>query len=145
MGADESQVGLRGDEAMRSVTTFIDGVYSVIPSRPRSRIPRGELDRTVTGAQRTGTAHDLPAAKLDVAWLSTLRAGIEAGTGPVDFAPPDDASDCDVARTRAAMEAQAREQAAKLASIEQQIARKAAEAGEVAAAITTIRPPVVRC
>jgi len=94
-----------------------------------------ELDRTVTTAERNRVGHDLLRARLDVARLSALRGGLDAGTDPVGFSPPPDAPPEEVERTRVAMAAQASEQAAKLASIEQQIAQKNAEAGEIAATI----------
>jgi hemolysin D len=94
-----------------------------------------ELDRTVTTAERNRVGHDLLRASLDVARLSALRVGMEAGSGPVGFAPPADAPADEVERTRVAMVAQAMEQASKLASIEQQIAQKDAEAQEIAATI----------
>jgi hemolysin D len=94
-----------------------------------------ELDQTVTRADRTRTAHDLMMAKLDVARLAALRAGIEAGGGPVDFAPPADAPEREVRRTRAAMMAQAEQQAAKAGAIDRQIAQKVAESDETEATI----------
>jgi hemolysin D len=94
-----------------------------------------ELDQTITSADQKRTGHDLLAAKLDVARLSALRAGIEGGADHMRFSPPPEALERDVARTRAAMVAQAAEQTAKLASIERQIAQKIAEADEVAATI----------
>jgi hemolysin D len=97
-----------------------------------------ELDHTVAAADRRRTAHDLMTARLDAARLAALRAGLEAGTGPVGFAPPADAPDREVIRTRAAMVAQAAEQDEKLASVEQQIAQKAAELEEVAAMIAKL-------
>ena len=97
-----------------------------------------ELDRTVTTAERNRVGHDLLRASLDVARLSALRAGLDAGSGPVGFAPPSDAPADEVERARVAMVAQATEQAAKLASIEQQIAQKNAEAEEIAATIAKL-------
>jgi hemolysin D len=97
-----------------------------------------ELDRTVTTAERNRVGHDLLRASLDVARLSALRAGLDAGSGPVGFAPPSDAPADEVERARVAMVAQAMEQAAKLASIEQQIAQKNAEAEEIAATIAKL-------
>ena len=97
-----------------------------------------ELDRTVTTAERNRVGHDLLRARLDVARLVALRAGLDAGSDPVGFAPPPDAPADEVERTRVAMVAQATEQAAKLASIEQQIAQKNEEAEEIAATITKL-------
>jgi len=77
-------------------------------------------------------------ARLDVARLAALRAGFDAGTGPVGFAPPADALGADVARTRDAMLAQAAGQEAKLGAIDRQIAQKNAEADEIAATIAKL-------
>ena len=97
-----------------------------------------ELDPTVTRADRERSAHDLMVARLDEARLTALRAGLEAGTAPAGFVSPQGATEFEVARTRAAMWAQAREQEAKVAAIERQIAQKSAEAEEVAATIAKI-------
>jgi hemolysin D len=97
-----------------------------------------ELDRTTTTAERNRVGHDLLRARLDVARLFALRAGLDAGSDPVGFAPPLDAPADEVERTRVAMVAQATEQAAKLASIEQQIAQKNEEAEEIAATIAKL-------
>jgi hemolysin D len=97
-----------------------------------------ELDQTVTRAERTRTAHDLMMAKLDVARLAALRAGTEAGGGPVDFAPPADGPEREVRRTRAAMMAQAAQQAAKAGAIDRQIAQKVAESDETQATIAKL-------
>jgi len=97
-----------------------------------------ELDRTVTTAERNRISHDLLSARLDVARLAALRAGFDAGTDPVGFAPPADAPGADVARTRDAMLTQAAGQDAKLAAIDRQIAQKNAEADEIAATIAKL-------
>jgi membrane fusion protein, hemolysin D len=97
-----------------------------------------ELDHTLNSADRRHVANDLLSAQLDVARLSALRAGIEAGTGPIGFKPPEGAPDRDVARTHTAMAAQASEQAAKVAAIERQIAQKREEADGVAATIAKL-------
>jgi membrane fusion protein, hemolysin D len=94
------------------------------------------LDRTVTTAERNHLAHDLLAARLDVARLSALRAAFEGGT--LDFTPPEDAPAKQVARVRAAMLAHAAAQDAKLSAVDQQIAQKDAEAAEVAATIAKL-------
>jgi hemolysin D len=94
-----------------------------------------ELDQTINAADQKHVGHDLLMAKLDIARLSALRAGIEEGPAHMNFFPPPEAPERDVARTRAAMIAQTAEQNAKLSSIERQIAQKIAEADEVAATI----------
>jgi multidrug efflux pump subunit AcrA (membrane-fusion protein) len=84
-----------------------------------------ELDHTLNSADRRHVASDPLSAQPDVARLSALRAGIEAGTGPVGFRAPDR----DVARTRVAMAAQVSEQVTKVAAIERQEARAIGAAG----------------
>jgi hemolysin D len=59
-----------------------------------------ELDQTVTQADHTRTAHDLMMAKLDVARLAALRAGIEAGRGVGEFDPPADGPQHEARRAR---------------------------------------------
>jgi hemolysin D len=99
-----------------------------------------ELDRVVSTAERNRVAQDLLAARLDAARLSALRAGLDAGgVAPVGFAPPEGAPAYEVARTRAAMTAQADQQAAKLASLDQQIAQKKAEADEIEAVVAKLQ------
>jgi membrane fusion protein, hemolysin D len=126
----------------KTIQPLEPGIVTAIHIRDGDHVSAGdvviELDRTVTGADRNHTARDLLDARLDVARLSALRAGLEAGAGPVGFVPPDGAPERDVLRTRATMDAQAREQAAKLAAVDRQIAEKAAEADEVAATIAKL-------
>jgi len=99
-----------------------------------------ELDRVVATAERDRVAEDFLTASLDIARLTALRAGLEAGGyAPVGFAPPEGASAHAVARTRAAMIAQADQQAAKISSLDQQIAQKKAEADEIAAQIDKLQ------
>jgi membrane fusion protein, hemolysin D len=97
-----------------------------------------EFDQTVTGAERTRTGHNLMMAKLDVARLIALRAGIEAGGSFGDFDPPADAPEREVRRARAAMMSQAQQQAAKVATINEQIAQKVAEHDETEASIAKL-------
>ena len=91
-----------------------------------------ELDPTQTGADRQKYSGDLIQAELDVARLSALKAAFESGRAPVFSAPADAPQDRNE-EARAAMRAQADQQAAKLADLGQQISQKAAEAAEVAA------------
>jgi hemolysin D len=78
-------------------------------------------------------------ARLDAARLTALRAGLDAGIiAPIGFEPPADAPAYVVTRTRAAMQAQAEQQAAKIAALDQQIAQKVAEAEENAAVIAKL-------
>jgi hemolysin D len=118
------------------------GTVTAIRVRDGDRVSEGqvlvELDRTASGADRRRVSYDLLRARLDVARLVALRAGLDAGTGLVGFAPPADAPPYEVARTRVAMLAQADQQAAKMATLDQQIAQKDAEAEQVVTAIAKI-------
>jgi hemolysin D len=127
----------------KSIQPLDTGIVTAIHVQDGDHVAAGEvlieLDQTVTGAERARAAQDLMVARLDVARLSALRAGFEAGSGPVDFKPPEDAPDRDVTRVRSAMMAQAREQDAKIAALSQQIAQKAAEATETEGTIAKLQ------
>ena len=94
-----------------------------------------ELDPTATGADRDRLAHDLAAARLDVARLTALKRTAETGGAPGPFVAPFGASPDDVQQARSALGAQTDEQNAKLAGLDQQIAEKRAEDAEVAATL----------
>jgi hemolysin D len=117
------------------------GNVAAIRVRDGDRVREGdvliELDRTVSTAERNRIGHELLRARLDVARLTALRAGLATATA-VDFAPPAGAPAYEVARTHAAMMAQAEQHAAKIAALDQQIAQKLAEADEVAATIAKL-------
>ena len=128
---------------IKTVQPLEAGTVTAIHVRDGDRVSEGqvlvELDRTVTTAERNRVRFDLLAARLDAARLTALRAGLDAGTiAPIGFAPPADAPAYAVTRTRAAMQAQAEQQAAKIASLDQQIAQKVAEAEENAAVIAKL-------
>jgi hemolysin D len=119
------------------------GIVTAVHVRDGDQVMQGqvlvEFDRVVSTAERNRVAQDLLGARLDAARLTALRAGLESGgIAPVGFAPPADAPAHAVARTRAAMMAQADQQVAKLGSLEQQIAQKAAEADQIAAVIAKL-------
>ncbi len=123
----------------KTIQPLEPGIVTAILVQDGDHVTAGEalieLDQTITSADQKHIAHDLLMAKLDIARLSALRAGIEGGSDHMNFSPPPEAPERDVARTRAAMIAQTAEQNAKLSSIERQIAQKIAEADEVAATI----------
>ncbi len=96
-----------------------------------------ELDPTQTGADRDRLARDLMQAKLDVARLTALKIATETGRAPELIPPPDVAPDL-AEQTRAAMRAQASQEAAKVADLMQQISQKSAEAAEVNAQVDAI-------
>src|SRR5262245_61874054 len=119
------------------------GTVTAIHVKDGDRVTEGqvlvELDRTASTADRNRVAYDLMRSRLDVARLVALRAGLDAGgPNPLGFAPPGDAPPLEVERTRAAMFAQAEQQAAKIATFDHQIAQKAAEAEQIATAIAKI-------
>lgn len=93
-----------------------------------------ELDPTAAAADQARLTHDLLQAELDRARLDGLRLAF-GGAAPALAAPPANASPTQLQATEAAMLAQAAEQAAKLAGLDQQIAQKQAEGDEAAAAL----------
>ncbi|MDE5454258.1 HlyD family type I secretion periplasmic adaptor subunit [Bradyrhizobium sp. CSA112] len=117
------------------------GTVTAIRVRDGDKVREGdvllEIDRTISTAERNRVGHELLRARLDVARLAALRAGLATNTAG-DFAPPPQAPTYEVLRTRAAMLAQAEQQAAKILSLDQQIAQKAAEADEIAALIDKV-------
>jgi len=100
-----------------------------------------ELDPTSNEADEKRLAHDFVQDRLDAARLRALLSDDLAS-----FASADDTSPSMVAIARHEMEAQAAEQAAKLAGIDRQIAQKQAEGSEVKASIAKIDAvlPVLR-
>jgi hemolysin D len=94
-----------------------------------------ELDPTLAVADREKLAHDLTAAELDVARLTALKPMAETGAAPGPLLAPPDATPDEVEQARAALRAQVDQQAAKLAGLDEQIAEKRAEGGEVEASI----------
>jgi hemolysin D len=119
------------------------GIVTAIHVRDSDRVTAGqvlvELDRTVTIAERNRIANELLHLRLDSARLRALRAGIDGDLTPVGFAPPPEAPNYEVERTRAVMIAQANQQAAKIASLDQQIAQKSAESMSLEATIEKLR------
>jgi hemolysin D len=120
------------------------GTVTAIRVRDGDRVKAGdvlvELDHTVSGAERAHVMEDLLAARLDVARLTALQAGLDAGAiAPSGFEPPAIAPAAAVARTRAAMQAQAEQQLAKIAALDHQIAQKVAEGDETAASIAKLQ------
>jgi hemolysin D len=127
---------------VKVVQPLESGIVTAIHVRDGDKVAEGqvliELDRTISMADRDRARYDLMRARLDAARLSALRAGLERGYAPVDFRPPAGAPAYEVARTRAAMMAQAEQQIAKIGALDQQIAQKIAEAHSIAAAIDKI-------
>lgn len=105
-----------------------------------------ELDPTQSTADRDKYAHDLLQARLDLARLQGLRVTLNSNTDAELVAPPENAPPTELDAARAAMRAEAGEQTAKLASLDQQVAEKAAEIEETSASIAKVRAtlPLVR-
>jgi hemolysin D len=126
----------------KAIQPLETGIVSAIHVRDGDKVTAGqvliELDQTVTQAERKRVAQDLFLAQLDMARLSALRESFDTLNAPHDLAAPAGAGLADVVRTRSAMLAQALEQQTKMASIDQQIAQKNAEADSVIAAIAKI-------
>ncbi|WP_316158346.1 MULTISPECIES: HlyD family type I secretion periplasmic adaptor subunit [unclassified Bradyrhizobium] len=118
------------------------GVVAAIHVQDGDKVRAGdvlvELDRTVTEAERRRVAQGLMQARLDAARMNVLRDSFADLAVLRSLNVPEGASPTDVARTRAALQAQAAEQLSKLASNLQQIAQKRAEAQSVEAAIGKI-------
>lgn len=118
------------------------GIVSAIHVADGDRVREGqvliEMDQTASRADRDRARYDLMQARLDAARLSALRAGIDDNYAPAELIPPSGTPAHDVARTRATMQAQADQQIAKVASLDQQIAQKNAEADSIKAAIDKI-------
>jgi len=114
------------------------GTVTAIRVRDGDRVREGdvlvEIDRTISTSERDRVGHELLRARLDVARLTALRTGF-ADTTAREFAASAAAPSYEVLRTRAAMLAQAEQQAAKLRALEQQIAQKDAETAEIIATI----------
>lgn len=113
------------------------GTVRAIHVQDGDHVQRGqlliELDPTEPLADRDRLSRDLIQAKLDVARLTALKGGFSGGGG--GFVAPPGAPPDRIAEARAAMIAQAAQQAAKVADLTQQIAQKAAEIEEVTAQI----------
>jgi hemolysin D len=127
----------------KTVQPLEAGIVTAILVKDGDQVASGQvvmrLDQTVAEAERNHVRHDLLASRLDVARLSALRASLETGTEPAaSFSPPAEATAAQVARTRSTMLEQASAEAAKLGSLDQQIAQKAAEAEEIAATIAKL-------
>jgi hemolysin D len=126
----------------KTIQPLETGIVSAIYVQDGDHVTAGqvliELDRTVTQAERKHIAQDLVASQLDVARLAALRDSFDAATIPRNLVTPAGASGADVARTRSSMRAQAAEQSAKLASLNQQIEQKLAESQSITATIAKI-------
>jgi len=117
------------------------GQVTAILVQDGDRVTAGQvvmrLDQTAAISERNHIWHDLLGARLDAARLSALRLAADAAEAPV-FIPPDGSSPVQIGRERSEMMAQAAAQQHKVASIDEQVAQKIAEAESVAANITKL-------
>ncbi|HXU99443.1 MAG TPA: HlyD family type I secretion periplasmic adaptor subunit [Caulobacteraceae bacterium] len=122
------------------------GIVRSIQARDGDRVRAGqlllELDPTQAGADRDKLARDLAQTRLDVARLDALKRMAETGGAPGPFVVPAGSDPDDVAQARAAMRAQIDQQAAKIATLQQQIGEKVAEQDEVTATIAKLNSSV---
>jgi hemolysin D len=106
------------------------------------RVRQGDIllamDQTVTAAERDRIRPELLRARLDVARLTALSAGLATDLRPLGFSPPADAPSHQIARAEANMLAQAEQQIAKIDALERQTEQKAAEAEGTQATIEKI-------
>ncbi len=120
---------------VKVIQSLDPGVVTAIHVQNGDRVKAGqvlvELDPTDTTADRDSLEHDLMQAQLDVARLTALKRTALTGRGPAPFVAPPGAAPGDIAAARAALASQADTQFARLASIDQQISQKRAEADEV--------------
>lgn len=118
----------------KTIQPFETGVVRAIAVADGSIVRRGdllvELDPTSDDSDESRLAFELAQDRLDMARLSALLDG-----QPGSFAPPVKTDARMALMARRQMEAQADEHAAKLDSLDRQIAQKQAESREVRAAI----------
>lgn len=130
-------------ERVKVIQPLEAGIVTAIRVKDGDKVAEGdvlvELDRTVSTAERNRVGHELLRARLDVVRLTALRAGLDADIMPVGFAQPAGAPAYEVQRTRMAMLAQAEQQRAKIAALDQQVAQKHAEADQNAASIAKVQ------
>jgi len=128
---------------VKTIQPLDPGIVAAIHVKDGDKVAQGdvliELDRTIPTAERNRVWHELLRTRLDVARLIALRAGLDGDLAPVGFSAPSDAPAYEVARTKAAMLAQAEQQKGKVAALDQQIAQKRAEAEENAATIAKLQ------
>jgi hemolysin D len=127
---------------IKTIQPLETGMVAAIRVRDGDKVKEGqvlvEFDRITSTAERNRVGHELLRARLDVARLTALRAGLDVTTLPVGFEPPPGTPGYEVTRTRATMMAQAEQQIAKINALDQQIAQKRAEADGNAAAIAKL-------
>ena len=117
------------------------GIVTAIHVKDGDRVTKDqvlvEMDRVATTAERNRVGHELLNSQMDVARLRALADGLDAGI-IAEFKPPPNAPVYQIVRTRAAMQAQAAQQAAKLSALDQQVLQKSAEMEETATIIAKL-------
>src|SRR5262249_23226656 len=101
-----------------------------------------ELDPTIVSADRDRLVHDLMQYKLEAAQFSALKRQIDGGRELPEFIAPMGAPTREAEIARDATRARAREQAARLASFDQQIRAKEAEYDEAGAVIEKLNATI---
>jgi hemolysin D len=127
---------------VKEIQPFEIGVVKAIHVQDGQHVEAGdvliELDPTTNAAEREKIGRDLIRARLDVARLRALSADEPARS----FAPPPDADPADLATAQHQMHAQLDEQAAKLASVDRQLAQRRAELAGVHATIAKLNASI---
>jgi hemolysin D len=124
------------------VQPFQAGIVQAIDVADGDHVQAGQaliiLDPTSAQADARRVAQDLLSLELDRARLESLRAVLASGAAPVLADIPAGATQAQIDATNAQMQAQALEEAGKLADIDQQIAEKRSEAAQAVANIAKV-------
>jgi hemolysin D len=128
---------------VKQVQPLEAGMISAINVKDGDRVKQGDvlvtIDQTASAAERDRILPELQHARLDVARLTALTAGLSGDLRPLGFAPTPAIPSHEVARARANMIAQAEQQIAKVNGLKEQIAQRRAEVDGVAATIEKIQ------
>lgn len=123
----------------KTIQPLDPGVVKTIAVQDGDHVKAGQLlvalDPTAVGADRDRLSRDLLQARLDVVRLTALKPVAEGRGGAGALASVEGASGDDMVQARATLSAELDGQAAKVSSLDEQIAEKLAEVGEVQATI----------
>ena len=124
------------------VQPFQAGIVQAIDVADGDHVQAGQaliiLDPTSAQADARRVAQDLLSLELDRARLGGLRAVLASGAAPVLVDIPAGATQGQIDATNAQMQAQALEEAGKLADLDQQIAEKQSEAAQAVASVAKV-------
>ena len=124
------------------VQPFQAGIVQALAVADGDHVQAGQaliiLDPTSAQADARRVAQDLLLLELDRARLEGLSAVLASGAAPVLSNIPAGATSAQIAATNAQMQAQALEEAGKLADLDQQIAEKKSEAAQAVANIVKV-------